>query len=226
MTEAVIGKLVLENDDSLPLRDVVYHTLRDAILEGTLPPGTRLMELQLSARLGVSRTPVREAMHLLSMDGLVNTSVRRGTVVAPIKAEDLRDAMEVRDALEELAARKACHNIKPEQLRQLKELEREFEDSLQKENAKFLARLDARFHEKITEIAGNARLTRQLGQIRQEIFRYRMESLKDTGIFPGVAAEHRQVIEAMQSGDEEKAAKAVRDHIRNSQQVLLEHISD
>ena len=107
MTEAAIDKLKLEADDSLPLRDVVFHTLRDAILEGTLPPGTRLMELQLSSVLGVSRTPVREAMRLLSMEGLVRMSVRRGTIVEPIKESDLRDALEVREALE--SSRSARH---------------------------------------------------------------------------------------------------------------------
>ena len=82
MTEEVLSKLKLETDDTLPLRDVVFHTLRDAILEGMLPPGTRLKELQLSSQLGVSRTPVREAIRLLGEEGLVHTSVRRGTALA------------------------------------------------------------------------------------------------------------------------------------------------
>ena len=132
MTEAAIDKLKLEADDSLPLRDVVFHTLRDAILEGTLPPGTRLMELQLSSVLGVSRTPVREAMRLLSMEGLVRMSVRRGTIVEPIKESDLRDALEVREALEELAVRKACRNMDELTIQTLRKLEQEFELSLEK----------------------------------------------------------------------------------------------
>ena len=187
MTEAAIDKLKLEADDSLPLRDVVFHTLRDAILEGTLPPGTRLMELQLSSVLGVSRTPVREAMRLLSMEGLVRMSVRRGTIVEPIKESDLRDALEVREALEELAVRKACRNM----------------DELTMTSA----RLDVQFHERITEAAHNRRLTQSLTQLREELYRYRLENLKDSETYPILVKAHRNIISALEAHDEDRAAQ-------------------
>ena len=233
MTEAAIDKLKLEADDSLPLRDVVFHTLRDAILEGALPPGTRLMELQLSSVLGVSRTPVREAMRLLSMEGLVRMSVRRGTIVEPIKESDLRDALEVREALEELAVRKACRNMDELTIQTLRKLEQEFELSLEKndmqtsarldvqfheritEAAQTSARLDVQFHERITEAAHNRRLTQSLTQLREELYRYRLENLKDPETYPILVQAHRNIISALETHDEDRAAQELQRHIES-----------
>jgi DNA-binding GntR family transcriptional regulator len=224
MTEAAIDKLKLEADDSLPLRDVVFHTLRDAILEGTLPPGTRLMELQLSSVLGVSRTPVREAMRLLSMEGLVRMSVRRGTIVEPIKESDLRDALEVREALEELAVRKACRNMDELTIQTLKKLEQEFELSLEKNDMQTSARLDVQFHERITETAHNRRLTQSLTQLREELYRYRLENLKDPKTYPILVQAHRNIISALEAHDEDRAAQELQKHIESQADVLAEHI--
>ena len=224
MTEAAIDKLKLEADDSLPLRDVVFHTLRDAILEGTLPPGTRLMELQLSSVLGVSRTPVREAMRLLSMEGLVRMSVRRGTIVEPIKESDLRDALEVREALEELAVRKACRNMDELTIQTLKKLEQAFELSLEKNDMQTSARLDVQFHERITETAHNRRLTQSLTQLREELYRYRLENLKDPETYPILVQAHRNIISALEAHDEDRAAQELQKHIESQANVLAEHI--
>lgn len=226
MTDAVIGNLKLQMDDSLPLREVVFHTLRDAILEGTLPPGTRLMELQLSSQLGVSRTPVREAIRLLSMEGLVKASVRRGTVVEPIRASDLRDALEVREALEELAVRKACRNMDQTTLQMLRDVEDQFEQSLTRSDAQASAKLDVHFHEVITEAAHNRRLTQSLTRLREELYRYRLENLKDEDSFPLLIEAHRALVSAFESRDEEEAVRVLRDHIETQAKVLMDHIRE
>ena len=101
-------------NEYLPLRDVVFHTLRNAILKGELQPGERLMEIQLAQKLGVSRTPVREALRKLELEGLVLMMPRKGAVVADITIQDLEDVLEVRTALEELAVQKACDTITEE----------------------------------------------------------------------------------------------------------------
>ena len=98
----------IEMNEYLPLRDVVFNTLRQAILRGELQPGERLMEIQLAQRLGVSRTPVREAIRKLELEGLVLMIPRRGAEVAEITRQDLEDVLEVRAALEELAVKDAC----------------------------------------------------------------------------------------------------------------------
>ena len=101
----------IEMNEYLPLRDVVFNTLRQAILRGELQPGERLMEIQLAQRLGVSRTPVREAIRKLELEGLVLMIPRRGAEVAEITRQDLEDVLEVRAALEELAVKDACEHI-------------------------------------------------------------------------------------------------------------------
>ena len=105
----------VEMNEYLPLRDVVFQTLRNAILKGELKPGERLMEIQLAQKLGVSRTPVREALRKLELEGLVIMIPRRGAIVADITVQDLNDVLEVRQALEELAVRKACDCATEEQ---------------------------------------------------------------------------------------------------------------
>ena len=124
----------VDMNEYLPLRDVVFNTLRRAILKGELKPGERLMEIQLAQRLGVSRTPVREAIRKLELEGLVNMMPRRGAVVAEITLQDLEDVLEVRAVLEELAVQKACENITEDQLRDLKKAANDFKRSLEDDN--------------------------------------------------------------------------------------------
>ena len=108
--------LTLNMDAYLPLRDVVFNTLREAILKGDLKPGERLMELQLAAKLGVSRTPIREAIRKLELEGLVLMIPRKGAEVAQITEKNMQDVLEVRKALEELSVQLACERITPEQV--------------------------------------------------------------------------------------------------------------
>ena len=91
--------LKLNMEDYLPLRDVVFRTLRQAILKGDLKPGERLLEVHLAERLGVSRTPIREAIRKLELEGLVLMIPRRGAEVARISQKSLQDVLEVRRAL-------------------------------------------------------------------------------------------------------------------------------
>ena len=105
--------LKVNMNEYLPLRDVVFNTLRDAILKGELEPGERLMEIQLAERLGVSRTPIREAIRKLELEGLVVMIPRRGAIVASITEKDLKDVLEVRRTLEIMAAEIACDRITP-----------------------------------------------------------------------------------------------------------------
>ena len=115
-------------DEYLPLRDVVFNTLRQAILKGELKPGERLMEIQLANKLGVSRT--REAIRKLELEGLVLMIPRKGAEVAEITRQDMEDVLEVRTALEELAVKDACDNITDAQLSELKKASNEFKKAL------------------------------------------------------------------------------------------------
>ena len=106
-------------NEYLPLRDVVFNTLRQAILRGELKPGERLMEIQLANKLGVSRTPIREAIRKLELEGLVLMIPRKGAEVAEITEKNMRDVLEVRKALEELAVQLACEKITEEEIEEM-----------------------------------------------------------------------------------------------------------
>ena len=114
-------ELKVNMNEYLPLRDVVFNTLRQAILKGELEPGERLMEIQLADRLGVSRTPIREAIRKLELEGLVLMIPRKGAEVARISAKSLRDVLEVRRSLEELAIELAIERMADEDLEELAE---------------------------------------------------------------------------------------------------------
>ena len=150
--------LTLNMDAYLPLRDVVFNTLREAILKGELQPGERLMELQLASKLGVSRTPIREAIRMLEQEGLAVTMPRKGAEVARMTLKDMEDVLEVRDALDELAAQIACERMTAEQMQILKETKKEFEEILESGDVKKIADVDVRFHDIIYEATDNARL--------------------------------------------------------------------
>ena len=104
-------QMKLNMDDLLPLRDVVFNTLRQAILTGELSPGERLMEIHLANRLGVSRTPIREAIRKLELEGLVTMIPRRGAEVAQITEKSMNDVLEVRSAMDALCVELACDRI-------------------------------------------------------------------------------------------------------------------
>ena len=107
-------------NEYLPLRDVVFNTLRQAIITGEFAPGERLMEISLANWLGVSRTPVREAIRKLELEGLVIMIPRKGAQVAKITEKNLRDVIEIRSALEEFAASLACERIEEKEETELK----------------------------------------------------------------------------------------------------------
>ena len=135
-------KLEVTMDEYLPLRDVVFKTLRQAILRGELKPGERLMEIKLANKLGVSRTPIREAIRKLELEGLVLMIPRRGAEVAEITEKSLNDVLEVRKALEELAVQLACERMDEEGLEALKKAAKEFEESLGSEDVTRIAEAD------------------------------------------------------------------------------------
>ena len=142
-------QLKLNMDAYLPLRDVVFNTLREAILRGDLVPGERLMELQLAAKLGVSRTPIREAIRMLEQEGLAITIPRKGAIVAGMTEKDMQDVLEIREALEELSVQVACDKITAEEIAKLHRNMKNFEQSLKSGDLKQMAQADVEFHEVI-----------------------------------------------------------------------------
>lgn len=215
------GEITTMINEYLPLRDVVFQTLRQAILRGELKPGERLMEIHLAQRLGVSRTPIREAIRKLELEGLVVMIPRRGAVVASITEKDLKDVLEVRRTLEIMAAEVACERITPELLKELEKAGEEFQRLKASGDITKLAAADVKFHEIIYEATDNARLVSLLNNLREQMYRYRLEYLKDTGSHDRLNAEHQKIYNSIRSGDKETVAAAVCEHIDNQQKAIL-----
>ena len=207
-------------DNYLPLRDLVFITLREAILQGKLEPGERLMEIALAEQLGVSRTPIREAIRKLELEGLVTNIPRKGAMVAEITLKDLRDVLEVRRNLENLAVKLACEKATPEDIAELKQLHLNFKDTVDKGHLTAVTEADVKFHDKIYQITDNKRLIQILNNLREQMYRYRFEYIKDE-INRGVLIdEHAMIIEAIENKDVEKAKKYSELHIDNQEKTI------
>lgn len=213
-------------NEYLPLRDVVFQTLRQAILHGELKPGERLMEIHLAERLGVSRTPIREAIRKLELEGLVVMMPRRGAMVASITEKDLKDVLEVRLTLEILAGEVACERITPELLEELKKAGEEFDRLKDTEDVDRLAEADVKFHEIIYTATGNARLINILNNLREQMYRYRLEYLKDKDSHERLNREHRAIYTGIKNGDKGAVSAAVCEHINNQEKAILAGIRE
>jgi len=212
------SNLKLQTEDFLPLRDEVFNTLRERILKGTLKPGERLMEIHLADQLGVSRTPIREAIRMLELEGLVKMVPRRGAQVAKISREDLQDVLEVRKALDTLAVKLACERITEEEIKKLKEAEEEFERTLKSEDATLIAEADVAFHDVIQVASKNKRLKSMISNLAERIYRYRFEYIKqqsDGG--ETLVKEHREIIRYIEERNVEAAIRAIEIHIDNQE---------
>ncbi|MCI8391176.1 MAG: GntR family transcriptional regulator [Roseburia sp.] len=218
--------LTLHMNAYLPLRDVVFHTLREAILKGELKPGERLMEIQLSNRLGVSRTPIREAIRMLEQEGLAVTIPRKGAQVAKMTEKDMEDVLQIREALDELAASIACEQISKEELAELRDTMLEFEESTTTGDVQRIAEADVRFHDIIYQATGNPRLVNILNNLREQMYRYRVEYLKDEKSYPVLVQEHRQIIEGLAARNKEMVSAAMQMHVRNQVNAIKEMIRE
>lgn len=214
-------ELKVNMNEYLPLRDVVYNTLRQAILRGELKPGERLMEIQLANKLGVSRTPVREAIRKLELDGLVLMIPRKGAEVADISEKSLRDVLVVRKALEELAVQLTCEKIGKAQIMELKEAAEEFKKILKSSDVTQIAEADVRFHDVIYMATDNQKLIQLLNNLGEQMYRYRVEYLKRPEVYPQLVEEHEEIIRQIEKREKEQAAEIVCRHIDNQVEAVM-----
>lgn len=211
-------------NEFLPLRDVVFNTLRKAILTGELKPGERLMEIHLANRLGVSRTPIREAIRKLELEGLVIMIPRRGAEVAQITEKSLKDVLEVRRALDALCTELACDRISDEEMKRLKQACDEFEDAVATGDVTTIAAADVAFHDIIIEATGNERLIQLINNLSEQMYRYRFEYIKDESRHENLINEHRMIYESIIHRDKISAADAAKFHIDNQEKSIIRQI--
>ena len=217
-------KLQVNMDNFLPLRDVVFKTLRRAILTGELKPGERLMEIHLANRLGVSRTPIREAIRKLELEGLVTMIPRRGAEVADITAKNLKDVLEVRRALEGLAIELACQRITEEKKQDLREKLSQVETAVSTKDSSAIASADVAFHNTIVEASDNDRLIQLVSNLGEQMYRYRFEYIKDESKHGQIKQEHKIMFDSIMEKDREKAVEIVKTHINNQEEAIMRKI--
>lgn len=218
--------LKVNMNEYLPLRDVVFHTLRQAILKGELEPGERLMEIQLANRLGVSRTPIREAIRKLELEGLVLMIPRKGAEVAKISQKSLKDVLEVRRSLEELAIELACQRMTEDEIRELEDAQKAFAAAVEKGEAMSIAETDEHYHDIIYNGTGNIRLVQILNNLREQMYRFRLEYIKDADKRQVLMAEHEIILKAVRQRKSAEAKSAIREHIDNQEITVLKNLKE
>lgn len=215
-------KFRVEMNEFLPLRDVVFRSLQQAILNGELKPGEHLLETVLAEKLGVSRTPVREAIRKLELEGLVIVMPRKGAIVSEITKKNLRDVLEVRRALEELAARLACKRASKEQISDIKKRAKEFEKALEDKSITEIAKADAAFHYAIYEATDNDRLMHLLNNLREQMYRYRIEYLRRKDAYPILLKEHTDMVCEIEQRNPKGAINIAKAHIDNQEEAIID----
>ncbi len=211
-------------DEYLPLRDVVFNTLRQEILTGQMKPGERLMEIHLANKLGVSRTPIREAIRKLELEGLVIMIPRRGAEVAQITWKNLKDVLEVRRALDVLAIELACDRMTSEKLQELQRACENFAEATKTKGLREIAEADVALHDLIVASTGNNRLIQLVNNLAEQMYRYRFEYIKDTSQHEKLVQEHHDIYLSILNKDKESAARAVRKHIDNQEEAIIRQL--
>lgn len=214
----------LSSQTDLPLRDLVFNTLRQAILTGELKPGERLMEIHLADKLGVSRTPIREAIRKLELEGLVTMIPRRGAEVAQITEKSMSDVLEVRRTLDALCAELACDRITKEELEALKQACDHFEHCVSGKDVKKIAQADVALHDIILRATGNQRLIQMVNNLAEQMYRYRFEYIKDQSQHERLVEEHRIIYQSILGKDKDTAAAAAKTHIDNQKKAIIRQI--
>ena len=204
--------MTLEQQD-MPLRDAVFLSLRKAILTGKIKQGERLTEVKLGKALGTSRTPIREAIRMLELEGLVTIVPGSGAKVAGMTLEDLQEVMEIRSALEQLSARLASERITEAEKGQLRDACNAFIRCTHNGDSLEIAEADTRFHDMIVKAAKNEKLGKILNGLADNIYRYRYVCLIDDERYDHLISEHRELYRMIVSGDREGAAKAAANHV-------------
>lgn len=203
-------------EDAGSLGQRVFHTIREDILSGKYNKNEELKEKTIGEELGVSRTPVREALRQLELEGLVTIIPNKGAYVVGFSREDMHDIYEIRSVLEGLCAKRAALHAKPEQLEALEEIMCLSDFQLQREHYDQLVELDNRFHEQMY-LASQSKI---LAHVLSDYHHYVERARKVTLVVPKRSTEsneeHRRILEALKERDAEKAEKMAHQHIMNT----------
>ena len=213
---------MIVNETALSLEEKVYKLLEDEILSGRLKSGEVMREQALSAKLNVSRTPIRSALHRLAEEGLIKISANRGATVVGVTSEDVTDIYLIRERLEGLASRLAAERMTDAEKAELKDSVELAEFYISRNDAEHLREQDTEFHRIIYNASGNRLLCKVLSDLHKNIKAYRKTSLQVKGRVEKSVAEHREILEAILAKDSEEADRLTSLHIQNSMKNITE----
>ena len=203
-----------------PLRILVYEELRMLIMTGQIKPGTRMMEIDLADSMGVSRTPVREAIRQLEKDKLVTIEPRRGAYVSDISAVDLENMLIVREPLESLATYLATQNMTEEELDEVIRVNDEYEAAVRESVREKLIESDTLFHNLITKGSKNQYLINILLDLQEQVLRFRYIYFKSGKRAEEVIKEHRMILDALKSRNADEASRCSVEHIKKLRESI------
>lgn len=209
-----------------PLREIVYEQLKMQILTGKIIPGTRMMEVELAEEMGVSRTPVREAIRKLEKEGLVTIEPRRGAYASDISVKDMVDTLEVREDLEALAAALAAERMTPEQLEELQRIASGYTEAIKNSDTEKIISFDELFHKHIVSCSGNKTLMQISETVQELALRFRYLYYDDFSRYANMPVEHKQIIDAITSGDAETAKETADSHVKRLKDFVIREGSE
>lgn len=205
-----------------PLREIVYEELKRQILMGEITPGTRMMEVELAEKMGVSRTPVREAIRKLEKEGLVAIEPRRGAYASDISIKDMLDVLEVRQDLEGMAAAMAARKVTEDEKKAFIKANTAYMEAVKSGDTEEIIRCDEVFHKLIGDFSGNKTLNQLLSQVQELALRFRYLYYDDFSRYEKMPMEHEEIEEAILSGDSRKARIVAEEHIDNLKKFVTE----
>ncbi|RJQ57893.1 MAG: GntR family transcriptional regulator [Desulfobacteraceae bacterium] len=208
------------------IRERVYEYIRNRILSGQISPSTRVIETKLAREIGTSRTPVREALHLLESEGLLESIPRVGYRVKEIKSDDVEEICEIRVINETLACRWAMERMRPEALKAIEKNLETAKDEAEAGRPETFVEHDAEFHELLVRASGSRRLLELCQMLRRHMLRYRIESLYLSEIVFRAIDGHRRILDCLKAKDPERIEDVVREHVEQSKKDILRYAFD
>jgi len=214
-------RLVIKNPKTI--RKKVYDYLREKLLRGEIPPREHLIEAKIAREIGTSRTPVREALHSLELEGLIESIPRVGYVVKAIHEQEVEEICEIRAAIEMLATRWAMEKAREKLIEALEENISLSEEKVSEGDPRAFIELDAMFHEIIAKHSGSQRLLELAQTLRRHMLRYRIESIYLVENVSRAITGHKGILEAIKKSDPEGVNQAVRYHLQQSKKDILRY---
>lgn len=214
-------RLVIRNPKTI--RRKVYEYLREKLLNGEIPPHEHLIEAKIAKEIKTSRTPVREALHNLELEGLIESIPRIGYIVKPISKEEVEEICEIRSVIEMLGARWAMEKSYPKLIQELEENLSLTEKKISEEGPKAFIEMDAQFHEIIARHSKSQRLLELSQTLRRHMLRYRIESIYSMENVLRALEGHKGILEAFKLGDLEEIRRAIQFHLQQSKKDILRY---